>query len=173
MPVLIYILQCAHHICALEAVAVCKSSSRTSEPAIARSPPAINGRPRGPTGASELCAGSTQLASFRTGSHHLASVTGRWVVPRDSPSSHTHRLCTLCRLNRIEDEDHFIFECPTYRLLRTSQYPDLFSASTSQNLRKFLGQDQHRVASFIRDCFRTRDHVRTLAHEPPMAPTGR
>ena len=113
------------------------------------------------------------LARFRTGSHHLASVTGRWVVPRDSPSSHTHRLCTLCRLDRIEDEDHFIFECPTYRFLRTSQYPDLFSASTSENLCKFLGQDQHRVASFIRDCFRTRDHVRTLSHEPPMAPTGR
>jgi hypothetical protein len=93
------------------------------------------------------------LARFRTGSHHLASVTGRWVVPRDSPSFHTHRLCTLCRLDRIEDEDHFIFECPTYRLRRMLQYPDLFADNTSKNIHKFLGQDQHRVASFIRDCF--------------------
>ena len=114
------------------------------------------------------------LARFRTGSHDLASVTGRWGVPRNSPSSHMHRLCTSCHLDKIEDEDHFIFECPTYRLLRTLQYPDLFVDSASQsNLRNFFGQDQHRVASFIRDCYRTRDHVQTLSHEPPMAPTGR
>ena len=33
------------------------------------------------------------LARFRTGSHDLAGVTGRWGVARDSHSSHLHRLC--------------------------------------------------------------------------------
>lgn len=113
------------------------------------------------------------LARFRTGSHDLAVATGRWTLTRDSPSSHSHRLCSLCPLHRVEDEDHFIFECPAYRFLRTDVYPDLFIGRTSRSLRHFIGQrNQHRVASFIRDGFKTRKYVQTLSHEPPMAPTG-
>jgi hypothetical protein len=90
------------------------------------------------------------LALFRTGSHDLAGTTGRWVA-QDSSSSHEHRLCTQCCLHRIEDEVHFIFECPVYEFLRIVQNPDLFVGRSS--LRSFMGQaDQHRVANFIRDC---------------------
>jgi hypothetical protein len=34
--------------------------------------------------------------------------------------------------------DHFIFECPVYRFLRTIEYPDLFIGYHS--LRSFMGQ---------------------------------
>ena len=113
------------------------------------------------------------LARFRTGSHDLAGVTGRWGVARDSHSSHLHRLCSLCGLNRVEDEDHFIFECPAYRFLRIDRFPDLFVGQSAYSLRHFMGQEnQQRVASFIRESFRTRDYIQTLSHEPPMAPTG-
>jgi hypothetical protein len=105
------------------------------------------------------------LARFRTGSHDLAGTTGRWVA-RESSSSHEHRLCTQCRLHRIEDEKHFIFECPVYRFLKTVQYPDLFVGRSS--LRSFMGQaDQYCVASFIRDCFIGHGHMYGhLSHEP-------
>ncbi len=100
------------------------------------------------------------LARFRTGSHDLAGTTGRW-VSRDSTSSFEHRLCTLCHLGRVEDEDHLVFECSVYSALRVHAYPDLFVGASS--LRLFLGhQNQQRIASFIRDCFRTRTYVRTL-----------
>ena len=113
------------------------------------------------------------LARFRTGSHDLAGVTGRWGVARDSHSSHLHRLCSLCHLNRVEDEDHFVFECPAYRFLRTDRYMDLFVGQSAFSLRHFLGQEnQQRVANFVREAFRTRDYIQTLSHEPPMAPTG-
>ena len=115
------------------------------------------------------------LARFRTGSHDLAAITGRWgAIEHHSSSSHMRQLCSLCRLDRVEDEDHFLFECPVYRYLRTVEYADLFLGRCSVSLRHFMGQaNQQRVASFIRDCFRTRDYVRTLSHEPLMAPTGR
>jgi hypothetical protein len=51
------------------------------------------------------------LARFRTGSHDLAAVIGRWDVERDSSSHHMRQLCLFCCLDRIEDEDHFLFEC--------------------------------------------------------------
>jgi hypothetical protein len=82
---------------------------------------------------------------------------------RSSTSSiDEHRICSNCRLHSVEDEDHcFIFECPVYRFLRTVEYPDLFVGHHS--LRSFMGQaDQSRVASFIRDSFRTRTHLLTL-----------
>jgi hypothetical protein len=66
------------------------------------------------------------LARFRTGSHDLAAVIGRWGVERDYSSFHMRQLCSFCRLNRIEDKDHFLFECPLYRHLRSIKCPDLF-----------------------------------------------
>jgi hypothetical protein len=56
----------------------------------------------------------------------------------------------VCRLHKVEDEDHFVFECPVYKFLRTVEYPDLFVGHHS--LRSFMGQtNQLRVASYIRE----------------------
>jgi hypothetical protein len=100
------------------------------------------------------------LAQFRTWSHDLAGTTGRWMHSSTS-SADEYRICSVCRLHRVENEDHFIFECPVYRFLRTVEYPELFVGHHS--LRSFMGQtDQLRVASYIRDCLRTRTYVWTL-----------
>jgi hypothetical protein len=67
----------------------------------------------------------------------------------------------ICWLYRVEDEHHFIFECPVYRFLRTVQHPEHFVGHHS--LRSFMGQtDQLRVARYNRDCFQTWTYVRTL-----------
>jgi hypothetical protein len=80
------------------------------------------------------------LARFRTGSHDLVAVINCWGVERNSSSSHMRQLCSFCRLDRIEDEDHFLFECPVYRHLRSVKYPDLFLGYCSHSLRHFMGQ---------------------------------
>jgi hypothetical protein len=104
------------------------------------------------------------LARFCTGLHVLAGTTGRWMRSCTS-SADERRICSICRLHRVEGDgiriNLFSNECPVYRFLRTVKNPDLFVGHHS--LRSFMGRaDQSRVASYIRDCFRTRTHVRTL-----------
>jgi hypothetical protein len=91
------------------------------------------------------------LARFRTGSHDLAGTTGRWMRSSTS-SADEHRICSVCRLHTIEDEDRFIFERPLYRFLRTVESLDLFVGHHS--LRSFMGQtDQSRVARSLEIAF--------------------
>ena len=56
----------------------------------------------------------TALTRLRMSSHNLEIEAGRWhrpnVIPRDE------RKCQLC--NELEDEFHFILECPLYHELR-------------------------------------------------------
>ena len=56
----------------------------------------------------------TALTRFRVSSHRLAVETGRWHKPQ--PIEINERKCLLC--NSLEDEFHFIFECPLYSELR-------------------------------------------------------
>ena len=58
------------------------------------------------------------ISRFRTGCHGLRIDTGRWAdgVPLDR----TDTLCLLCRsLYRVEDEQHFVFDCPAYSHVRS------------------------------------------------------
>ena len=53
------------------------------------------------------------LEKLRISSHKLRIETGRYdKIPRDE------RLCSLCNCNRIEDETHFLQECPSYSSIR-------------------------------------------------------
>ena len=52
-----------------------------------------------------------QLMRFRTGAHHLAIETGRWARPK---LPRQHRVCSKCSCTVVEDEVHFLFECPAY-----------------------------------------------------------
>jgi hypothetical protein len=66
-----------------------------------------------------------QLMRFRTGAHHLAIETGRWVrptVPRQL------RTCSKCSPTVVpEDEMHFLFECPAYESVRSKYDSVLFN----------------------------------------------
>ena len=53
------------------------------------------------------------LVRLRISSHELWIETGRYdKIPRDE------RLCSLCNCNKIEDETHFLLDCPSYSSIR-------------------------------------------------------
>ena len=69
------------------------------------------------------------LSRFRAGCHGLRVDTGRW-------SDNVHldrqdRLCLVCKSSQhVEDEQHFLFECPVYssvRLRHASWFQDVSS----------------------------------------------
>jgi len=64
-----------------------------------------------------------KLACFQTGSHVLRIETGRW--PNEAQSS---RVCPLGCSAAVENEYHFVFECPAY-LFALSQNLDVASKS--------------------------------------------
>ncbi len=70
------------------------------------------------------CASNRRLISrFRIGCHGLRVDTGRWAdgVHLDR----IDRLCLACKsLHGVEDEQHFLFDCPGYSQIR-SQHLDL------------------------------------------------
>ena len=49
------------------------------------------------------------ISKLRTSNHNLAIETGRW-----TKTERENRLCTNCENSKIEDEYHFLFECPRY-----------------------------------------------------------
>ncbi len=55
------------------------------------------------------------LSRFRCGCHGLHIDTGRWVG-----TERKDRLCQVCHsLQDVEDEQHFVFDCPAYSHIRT------------------------------------------------------
>ena len=57
------------------------------------------------------------IAKIRTSSHKLEVETGRWRgVSRDQ------RICKNCTLNKVEDENHFLFECGMHVTERKELY---------------------------------------------------
>ena len=53
------------------------------------------------------------LVKLRISSHKLRIETGRYDnIPRDE------RLCNLCNCKRIEDETHFLLDCPSFSSIR-------------------------------------------------------
>ena len=46
---------------------------------------------------------------FRVGSHWLSVVTGRWT---DGGYVRAHIYCRKCMAYTVEDEKHFMLECP-------------------------------------------------------------
>jgi len=55
------------------------------------------------------------IAKIRTNSHELHSETGHWTVPK---TPWMERICHLCENMNIEDENHFLLECPAYNHIR-------------------------------------------------------
>ena len=57
------------------------------------------------------------LVKLRFGNHKLMVECGRYdQIPREN------RLCPSCRSNEIEDETHFLFNCPKYFIPRDEFY---------------------------------------------------
>ena len=82
-------------------------------------------------------------------SHKLEVETGRYDV--DNPRE--KRICQVCSLNKVEDEEHFIMECPTYGEIR-NQY--LGSTTDISNL---LSGSSLSVATFLRKAYTLREQT--------------
>ena len=61
------------------------------------------------------------LSRFRLSSHNLALETGRYYnIPKEN------RICTLCNMNKIESEYHFLLVCPLYAELQRQYLPQYY-----------------------------------------------
>ena len=72
------------------------------------------------------------LLNLRMHSHVLASVTGAHNHP---PTPLADRECTQCQLSKVEDEAHFLIECPKYaraRSLMIEALGDIYPRFTAQ-----------------------------------------
>jgi len=59
------------------------------------------------------------IAKIRTNSHELYSETRCWTVPK---TPWVERICHLCETMSVEDEKHFLLECPAYTHIRSQFY---------------------------------------------------
>ena len=62
------------------------------------------------------------IARFRMSSHTLAIETGRHAKPKIAKEE---RKCTYCNLDDVEDEKHFLLQCPLYNKERLSLFSSL------------------------------------------------
>jgi hypothetical protein len=94
------------------------------------------------------------LAQFRTGSHCLQIEVGRW-FPETRLDRHK-RLCRNCTRGELENEQHFIFECPRYIECRES-FNTLFHGTEGYNLDYFFNlNDQKELALYLHKCLELR-----------------
>ncbi len=105
---------------------------------------------------------------FRLGGHSLRVETDRWLRPKQPREQ---RICRHCSMQAVEDEQHFLFDCPFYSFIR-GQHFSLFGPNYQQrDLRLFFEQNSHQlgfVAHHIHLCFQAR-----MSDESQLAPHPR
>ena len=80
------------------------------------------------------------IAAYRTSNHRLANEIGRWsTIPIFRDTS----LCHFCSYNVVENEAHFVLECPLYKLIRVN-FSTLFDNVVLGSLKYFIQLD-HQV----------------------------
>ena len=85
------------------------------------------------------------LITFTLGSQWLGVETDRWLPSR--PSRH-QRICQLCHMQVVEDEQHFLLDCPLYTLIR-DQHPDLFGYNQG-SICLFLERNADQISAIAR-----------------------
>lgn len=86
---------------------------------------------------------------FRLGDAPLPIVEGKFCSPRVLRAA---RLCELCHLGVLGDEQHLLLECPAMEEVR-AHYGLLFSPGAPPTMRQFMAQrPAAAVASFVADC---------------------
>ena len=103
------------------------------------------------------------LIKFRLGLHRLRVETDRW-LPVKPPTG--QRICHHCDMNAVENEQHFLFDCPPYSGIR-QQHTILFGPDQG-SIRLFLERNADQiplVAHYIHLCFQAR-----MSDESHLAP---
>ena len=92
------------------------------------------------------------LSLFRSGSHWLRVQTGRHKREQYADRICYYyyyytlfQICEQCNGHTVEDEEHFLFQCPHYECMRM-KYADLFDVA-AQSLHAFFQQNDIRIAS--------------------------
>lgn len=100
------------------------------------------------------------LIRLRLSSHRLEVEVGRWAKPNKIP--YQNRKCKIC--NVLEDEFHFLLECPLYADLRKRYINKFFW--TRPNMLKFIelmstdhGKTLKQVSVFIEKAFQCRKEI--------------
>ncbi len=106
------------------------------------------------------------VARLRMGSHDLNIEAQRWGAHRVPRAS---RLCTCCDLGVVEDEKHFVMECPLYAEPRATWYGALGYSAQGEGPRSMRhlvnGQTPHEwqaLAIFLRTALKLRSRRLTL-----------
>ena len=101
--------------------------------------------------------------------------TGRW--ENNVHLDRKDRLCLVCSsAQQLEDEHHFLFDCPAYSSIRAS-HANLFQCACSVS-DFFDNREANACGGFIRNCFSLRSNVltgwiyinRTLSVGPQLVP---
>ena len=99
------------------------------------------------------------ISRFRCGCHGLHVDTGRFGRGEEA-RSREERLCPVCLTCSVEDEHHFLFDCPAYCHIR-DQHSNLFQHS-SPTVASFLATSQPGLLGrYLRKCFSRRHFVLT------------
>lgn len=93
------------------------------------------------------------LSRFRCSCHELRVERDRYLPVAAKPPRHM-RTCLTCASTAVEDEHHFIFDCPLYDSLRF-QFADIFSTDC-HTVACLLTKNPDRVAKYIYSCFELR-----------------
>jgi hypothetical protein len=72
----------------------------------------------------------TSTVKIRTNSHELHSEIGHWSIPKTPWDG---RVCHLCDTKKVEDEKHFLLDCPTYTQIR-SHFQNICHTTNLPNL---------------------------------------
>ena len=94
------------------------------------------------------------LAMFRTGCHWLHIQRGRH-APR---LARDQRICKLCDMGTVEDEQHMLFECPAHATARctcASLFCSFMQPQTTRDLPTFMQINRDKmplVAKFVEQC---------------------
>ena len=87
---------------------------------------------------------------FRCGCHGLRVDTGRW--EDNVHLDRKDRLCLLCTsAQQVEDEHHFLFDCPMYSYIRASHASVFQRACSVSDF--FATCEANACGGFIRSCF--------------------
>jgi hypothetical protein len=83
------------------------------------------------------------IGKIRINSHELHSENGHWSIPK---TLWDERVCHFCDTKKVEDENHFLLDCPTYTHIRshfqninhTTNLPNLLNKQKYGDLGKLL-----------------------------------
>jgi len=82
------------------------------------------------------------LINFSSGAHSLRVETDRWLRPNPPREQ---RVCRHCSMQAVEDEQHFLFDCPVYSIIRGQQF-SLFGPNYRQrDIGLFFEQNSHQL----------------------------